>query len=117
MEVKYIMYGKRRFTPPINVGDEVEVTIEGVGEKGDGLAKVNGFIVFVPGTKENDRVKIRITKVFKKMGFGEVIGKAEGKPRERPRQKVTQEDMAPTIPEPQPEDSEDFGEDLEAKED
>jgi len=70
--------GMRQSFAPVKVGDEVEVKIEGVGGKGDGIAKVNGFVIFVPGTKQGDTVKVKITKVFRKVGFGEVIGASEG---------------------------------------
>ncbi|HLC86200.1 MAG TPA: TRAM domain-containing protein [Candidatus Nanoarchaeia archaeon] len=72
------MYGERRSFAPIKVGDELDVTIEAVGEKGDGIAKVKGFVIFVANTKKGDNVKIRITKVFRKVGFGEVIGESSG---------------------------------------
>jgi len=65
---------QRRSFAPIQVGDEIDVKIEAVGAQGDGIAKVKGFVVFVPGAKEGDNVKIKITKVFKKVGFGEVVG-------------------------------------------
>ena len=86
------MYGQRssgnrggggRFdspTPPVKVGDELDVTIEAVGEKGDGIAKKNGFVIFVPNTKEGQNARIRLTKVLRKVGFGEVIGEATGAP-------------------------------------
>ncbi|MBI2109948.1 TRAM domain-containing protein, partial [Candidatus Woesearchaeota archaeon] len=54
------------------------VKIEAVGEKGDGIAKVKGFVIFVPGAKQGDDVRIKITKVFKKVGFGEVVGASSG---------------------------------------
>jgi len=44
------MQGRNRFggpTPPVNVGDEIDVRIEAVGEKGDGVAKKDGFVLFV----------------------------------------------------------------------
>ena len=72
------MYGERRSFAPIKVGDELDVTIEAVGEKGDGIAKVKRFVIFVANTKKGDNVKIRITKVFRKVGFGEVIGESSG---------------------------------------
>ena len=59
--------------PPVNVGDVREVRIVAMGSGGDGIAKVNGFVVFVPGTELNDVVKVRITKVLKKFAFAEVI--------------------------------------------
>lgn len=58
---------------PVEIGEELDVKIEAVGEKGDGLAKKDGFVLFVPGTKQGDEVKIRVTKVLRKVGFAEVV--------------------------------------------
>ena len=59
--------------PPVNVGDIREVRIEAMGSGGDGIAKIKGYVVFVPGTNLNDVVKIKITKVLKKYAFAEVV--------------------------------------------
>ena len=76
------MYGNRGFgnsmSPPVKEGEEVEVSIEAVGEKGDGIAKVQGFVLFVPNTKTGDNVKVRVTRVLSKVGFADVIGQASG---------------------------------------
>ena len=61
------------YKKPVEMGDEIEVTIESTGAKGDGIAKVNNFVVIIPGAKEGEKVKIRITRVLKKMAFAEVI--------------------------------------------
>lgn len=94
------MYGERRSFAPIKVGDELDVSIEAVGEKGDGIAKVKGFVIFVANTKKGDNVKIRITKVFRKVGFGEVIGEgsgegteSEGEATEESEEETTAEDQ------------------------
>ncbi|MBS3112564.1 TRAM domain-containing protein [Candidatus Woesearchaeota archaeon] len=58
---------------PVKVGDELDVKIEAVGEKGDGLARVGGFILFVSGVKEGDELRVRVTKVLQKVGFAEVV--------------------------------------------
>lgn len=65
-------FGRSR-APPVEVGDIREVKIEAVGSEGDGIAKIDGFVVFVPGVNVNDVVTIRITKVLRKYGFGEVV--------------------------------------------
>jgi len=65
--------GSSKPPPPIKEGEEFSVKIEGVGSSGDGLARVKGFIVFVPGTKVDDEVKVRIIKVARNVGFGEKI--------------------------------------------
>lgn len=68
------MYEERRSFAPVKTGEEIEVKIEAVGEKGDGIAKVKGFVIFVPNTKQGDTVKVRITKVLRKVAFAEVVG-------------------------------------------
>ncbi len=70
---------QQRSFAPIKVGQELDVNIEAVGEKGDGITKVKGFVIFVPNTKAGENVKIRVTKVSKKVGFAEVIGAGEAK--------------------------------------
>jgi len=97
--------GGRDFAPrdsvaPVNVGDELDVTIEAVGEKGDGIAKKSGFVLFVPNTKQGERIRIRVTKVLRKVGFADKIGEASAAEQEAPAK----------APEPAPEDTEDFGE-------
>ncbi|MFT4311411.1 MAG: TRAM domain-containing protein [Candidatus Woesearchaeota archaeon] len=72
------MFERRQVSPPVNQGEELEVTIESIGEKGDGLAKVNGFVLFIPDVKQGERVKVKVTKVLQKLGFAEVVGRIEG---------------------------------------
>jgi 23S rRNA (uridine2552-2'-O)-methyltransferase len=64
----------RRFEAPkpVSVGDVIEVTIESQGGQGDGIAKTNGFVVFVKGTKKGDTCKIRIIDVKRTYAVGEV---------------------------------------------
>lgn len=66
--------GKGRFPPkPVNVGDELDVRIEAKGSKGDGIAKVEGFVIFVPNTDVGQEVHIRIVRVGGRSAVGEVI--------------------------------------------
>ena len=59
--------------PPVEVGGEYDVNIDSVGDKGDGIAKIDRFTIFVPGSQRGDRVTIRITKILSKYAFSEVI--------------------------------------------
>ncbi|MFA6461494.1 MAG: TRAM domain-containing protein [Candidatus Woesearchaeota archaeon] len=97
---------------PVNVGDTFEVSIDAVGEKGDGIAKVKGFVLFVAKVKKGDYVKIKITKVLKNVGFAEVVQQMERPVRQSKFVTMTQEEFK--APEPEPEynyeDTEDFGE-------
>ncbi|MDI6811082.1 MAG: TRAM domain-containing protein [archaeon] len=66
--------GERRgFSSPVNVGETYDVKIEDVGREGDGIARVEGFVVFVPNTKKGESVKIRVTKVSRRVAFAEVV--------------------------------------------
>ena len=98
--------------PPVNQGDVLEVTIEAVGEKGDGIARKDGFVLFIPGVKEGDRVKVKVTRVLRKVGFAEVVGEGEEAPVEEAQ--VPEAEMPAEEPEAEPEtpveDTEDFGE-------
>jgi len=99
---------------PVSTGEIHEVEIQSVGGKGDGIARVKGFVIFVPGVQKGDYVKIKITKVLEKVGFAEVVGKAEkpvGMPRESKFATFTQEEVQRQEPEQQHyNDTEDFGE-------
>lgn len=92
--------------PPVSEGEEVELTIEAVGEKGDGIAKKDGFVIFVPGAKKGQRAKIKVTKVLQKVAFGQLLGTVAVE-----ESSANPEDDIPAVNqevEERPEDTEDF---------
>ena len=113
-EMRYERGGRRdydsRSFAPVKVGDELDVKIEAVGEKGDGIAKKDGFVLFVPNTKEGQEVRIRITKVLRKVGFAEVVGEAESAPKEEAEESEEQTEESAAEESKEIEDTEDFGE-------
>jgi predicted RNA-binding protein with TRAM domain len=58
---------------PVNVGEEYDVKIEDMGRSGDGIAKIDGYILFVPNTKKGDEVKIKVTETKRNLGFAELV--------------------------------------------
>ncbi len=58
---------------PIKPGDELEVEIEAVASQGDGIAKKDGFVIFVKGAKVGEKVKIKIVEVKARFGIGEIV--------------------------------------------
>jgi len=102
--------GPRRRFAPVREGDELDVKIEAVGEKGDGIAKKQGFVLFVPGTKEGDEVRVRVTRVLRNAGFAEVIKGASPAKKEAKREEAAEEDTAELEEASGKMDSEDFGE-------
>jgi predicted RNA-binding protein with TRAM domain len=108
--------GDRQRFAPVREGDELDVKIEAVGEKGDGIAKKQGFVLFVPKTKTGDEVRIRVTRVLKNAGFAEVIGSASApvasSHEQSPRPQKKEEEFNPSTEK----DSENFGDEAEAEE-
>ncbi|ADE36607.1 MULTISPECIES: TRAM domain-containing protein [Methanohalophilus] len=58
---------------PVEAGESYEVTIEDIAREGDGIARVSGFVIFVPNTEVGDEVTVKVTKVMRKFAFGEVV--------------------------------------------
>ncbi|MGZ4852282.1 MAG: TRAM domain-containing protein [Halobacteriota archaeon] len=58
---------------PVKVGEVLDVTIEDTARQGDGIARVEGFVIFVPNTKVNDKVKIEIKEVKRSSAIAEVV--------------------------------------------
>jgi predicted RNA-binding protein with TRAM domain len=59
-------------TAPVEEGANYDVTIEDLAREGDGIARVSGFVIFVPETKVGDEVTIKVTRVMRKFAFGEL---------------------------------------------
>ncbi len=98
---------------PVHVGEEVDVKIEAVGEKGDGIAKVKGFVLFVPNTKQGDEVKVKVTKVLRKVGFAEVVGQAGGKHAKHEKAEKSTDEDAESADEESSDTDDEFTEDSE----
>lgn len=61
---------------PVTIGEEREVTVTENDRRNpgvDGVARIDNFVVFVPGTKIGDRVRIKITGVRARAADGEVL--------------------------------------------
>lgn len=57
----------------IQKNHEYVVEIIDNGYEGEGIAKIDGFTVFVPGTIKGEKVKILIVKVLSSHAFGKVL--------------------------------------------
>ncbi|ACB40589.1 TRAM domain-containing protein [Pyrobaculum neutrophilum] len=58
---------------PVKEGDVVEVEIVEKSRRGDGVARVEGFVVFVPGAEPGQRVRVQIEKVGDTYAVGKVV--------------------------------------------
>jgi Predicted RNA-binding protein, contains TRAM domain len=57
---------------PVSEGEITEVEIEDLGSKGDGIARKEGFVIFVPGGEVDETYEIEVTSVGRKFAFGEI---------------------------------------------
>lgn len=64
---------KREETKKLEVGDEITVEITRMGRKGDGLARMGEYTVFVGGARVGQKVKARITGIQNNMVFATAI--------------------------------------------
>jgi predicted RNA-binding protein with TRAM domain len=60
---------------PVSTGDVHDVTIDGIAREGDGIAHIQGLVIFVPGTKVGDQVTIKIERVMRKFAIAALAQK------------------------------------------
>ncbi|MDI6888324.1 MAG: TRAM domain-containing protein [Methanocellales archaeon] len=66
------MYRKES-SAPVTEGETYDVKIEDMAREGDGIARIEGFVIFVPNTKVGDEIKIKINKVMRRFAIAEVV--------------------------------------------
>jgi predicted RNA-binding protein with TRAM domain len=65
---------------PVEVGKEYDVEVTELSRRGDGVAKVQGFVIFVQGAKVGQKVKIKVDRVGPRFASATVVtgGAASG---------------------------------------
>jgi predicted RNA-binding protein with TRAM domain len=58
---------------PVKENQEIEVAIDDVGGKDDGVARIQGYLIFVPRSKIGERVRVRIRNVSGKFALAERV--------------------------------------------
>jgi len=77
--------GSSRFPPkPVETGKEYEVDIQETSRRGEGIARIQGLVTFIPNTKPGDHVKIRIIRISRRFAEAEVVEKGETETEEEP---------------------------------
>ncbi|MEW6603583.1 MAG: TRAM domain-containing protein [Thermoproteota archaeon] len=78
-------YGERRFggggrfgggnfgPKPVETGKEYDVQITETSRQGDGVARVQGFVIFVKGGKPGQNTKIKVTNVGARFATAELV--------------------------------------------
>ena len=58
---------------PVEVGKEYEVDIIEISRKGDGIARVQGFVVFVGNATVGNKIRIKVTEVADRFAKATIV--------------------------------------------
>ena len=67
------MFKEEGISVPVEEGETYDVTIQDIARQGDGIARIEGFVVFVPNTSVGDEVQIKVGRVLPKFAFATVV--------------------------------------------
>ena len=70
-EKKYSAIGFQR--APVKKGQEISVVIDDIGSRGDGITRIQNYLIFVPQAKVGERLNVKILKVGRKFAIAEKI--------------------------------------------
>jgi predicted RNA-binding protein with TRAM domain len=58
---------------PVETGKEYDVQITEISRKGDGIARIQGFVIFVRNGKVGQNAKIRVVQVGNRFATAEIV--------------------------------------------
>jgi predicted RNA-binding protein with TRAM domain len=58
---------------PIDEGKIYDVKIDAKGPKGDGIAHIEGFVIFVPNAQVGEQLKVKIVAVKRTFAIGQIV--------------------------------------------
>jgi predicted RNA-binding protein with TRAM domain len=65
-------FAKQKMTS-LAEGEVIKVRIEDIGKQGDGIARVQGLVIFVAGAKPGEEVEVKIVRLGKNCAFAEKV--------------------------------------------
>lgn len=58
---------------PVEIGKEYDVKVTERSDRGDGIARIQGFVVFIKNGKVGDNVKVKVTSVGNRFAIAEIV--------------------------------------------
>ncbi|HZD83657.1 MAG TPA: TRAM domain-containing protein [Nitrososphaeraceae archaeon] len=58
---------------PVEIGKEYEVQITEISRKGDGIARIQGFVIFVKNGQVGQNVKVKVTQIGSTFATAEIV--------------------------------------------
>jgi len=74
--------GDREPPKPVKIDEEYEVDIKETSQRGEGIARIEGLVVFVPGSKVGDHARIRITRISRKFAEAQLVERQKHEEKE-----------------------------------
>ncbi len=76
-------YGNRRYVgrrqssfggpKPVEIGMEYNVRITERSDRGDGIARIQGFVIFVKNGRVGDSARVKVTSVGSRFAIAEIL--------------------------------------------
>jgi predicted RNA-binding protein with TRAM domain len=71
-------YGGRQYNnnsgpKPVEVGKEYDVQVTETSQRGDGIARIQGFVIFVKNGKAGDNLKVKVNSVGSRFAIAEIV--------------------------------------------
>jgi predicted RNA-binding protein with TRAM domain len=104
-------FGGSRFggPKPVESGKEYDVQVTEISRKGDGVARVQGFIIFVKGGRVGQKTKVRVTHVGDRFATAETIdGEEQQQVEQQPSADQSQDIVGPTVREEEKPELQDY---------
>ncbi|MCZ8519744.1 MULTISPECIES: 23S rRNA (uracil(1939)-C(5))-methyltransferase RlmD [Paenibacillus] len=65
---------------PVAKNEDYTADIVGIGHEGEGVGRVNGYTLFVPGALPGEKVRLKVVKVKKQYGYAKLLDVLEASP-------------------------------------
>ena len=67
---------------PVETGKEYDVQISELSRQGDGIARIQGFVIFVKGAKVGQKAKVKVTNVGARFATAELVAATSEQPQQ-----------------------------------
>lgn len=69
-------YGRHQYSSgpkPVEVGKEYDVQVSETSQRGDGVARIQGFVIFVKNGKAGENLKVKVNSVGSRFAIAEIV--------------------------------------------
>jgi predicted RNA-binding protein with TRAM domain len=58
---------------PVEIGKEYDVHVTETSQRGDGVARIEGFVIFVRNGKAGDNLKVKVNSVGNRFAIADIV--------------------------------------------